>query len=216
VFEAAPMIDESALVICLEPTDNTLQLGCLGNINAKTVFEGKAAHSARPWLGVNAIALALEGLRDVLELPPNDVDVDGLVFREVVSVTQIDDCGNASNVIPGRVECTLNYRFAPTRTQAEAEGRLRELVGREIEIVQSARAAHVALHSPLVEHLREVGSFAVEPKQAWTNVADFAARGLDALNLGPGSTRYAHAADERVEISQLARTFDALQRFLGA
>jgi succinyl-diaminopimelate desuccinylase len=214
VFAAAPMIDESALVICLEPTDNTLQLGCLGNINARVVFEGRSAHSARPWLGVNAIALALEGLRGVLELPPNDVEIDGLVFREVVSVTQIDDCGNASNVIPGRVECTLNYRFAPTRTQEEAEARLRELLGRELEIVQSAPAAHVALRSSLVDRLRQIGEFAVEPKQAWTNVADFAARGLDALNLGPGSTRYAHTADERVEIAQLARTYQALQRFL--
>src|SRR6266516_3569886 len=72
VFERAPMIDESQLVICLEPTDNTLQLGCLGNLVARVVFEGRAAHSARPWLGVNAIALALEGLRGVLELEPHD------------------------------------------------------------------------------------------------------------------------------------------------
>ena len=214
VFEATPLVDEAALVICLEPTDNTLQLGCLGNINARVVFEGLAAHSARPWLGVNAIALAFEGLRGVLELPPLDVDVDGLVFREVVSVTQIDDCGNATNVIPPRVEATLNYRYAPTRTPAEAEARLRELVGRELEITQSSRAAHVALRSPLVERLREVGGFAVEPKQAWTNVADFAARGLDALNLGPGSTRHAHTADERVEVAALERTFAALQTFL--
>jgi succinyl-diaminopimelate desuccinylase len=66
-----------------------------------------------------------------------------------------------------------------------------------------------------VTELRQVGDFAVEPKQAWTNVADFAARGLDALNLGPGSTRYAHTADERVEIANLATCFDALQRFLA-
>ena len=215
VFEAAPLIDESALVICLEPTDNTLQLGCLGNINARVVFEGRAAHSARPWLGVNAIGLALEGLRGVLELEPEDVDVDGLVFREVVSVTQIDDCGNVSNVIPARVEATINYRFAPTRTKAEAEARLAELVGRELEILSSAPAAHVALGSPLVQRLRDVGGFAVEPKQAWTNVADFAGRGLDALNLGPGGTRYAHTADELVEIDELARTYDALCRFLA-
>ena len=215
VFEATPVIDEAALVICLEPTDNTLQLGCLGNISARVVFEGRAAHSARPWLGVNAIALALEGLRGVLELEPLDVEVEGLVFREVVSVTQIDDCGNAANVIPGRVEATLNYRYAPTRTPEEAEARLRELVGREIEITQSSRAAPVALHSPLVERLRDVGGFAVEPKQAWTNVADFAERGLDALNLGPGGTRYAHTADEQVAIGELVRTYDALRAFLS-
>ena len=203
-------------MICLEPTDNTLQLGCLGNITARAVFSGRAAHSARPWLGVNAIGLALEGLRDVLELEPTDVEIEGLVFREVVSVTQIDDCGNASNVIPARVEATLNYRFAPNRTLAEAEARLAELVGRELEILQASPAAPVAIGSPLVGRLREAGGFAVEAKQAWTNVADFAARGLDALNLGPGMTRYAHAADERIEIEALGRTYDALQRFLAA
>ena len=148
VFEATPVVDESALVICLEPTDNTLQLGCLGNINARVVFEGRSAHSARPWLGVNAIKLALDGLRGVLELEPNDVDIDGLVFREVVSVTQIDDCGNATNVIPGRVEATLNYRFAPTRTVEEAEARLRELVGARARdhpgVASGARCAPLA------------------------------------------------------------------------
>jgi len=215
VFEAAPLIDEAALVICLEPTDNTLQLGCLGNISARVVFEGRSAHSARPWLGVNAIALALEGLRPVLGLAPVEVDVEGLVFREVVSVTQIDDCGNASNVIPGRVEATLNYRYAPGPTPAEAEARLRQLAGLELEILQSSHAAPVALRSPLVARLREIGGLAVEPKQAWTNVADFAGRGLDALNLGPGGTRYAHTADEQVEIAELERTYDTLRRFLA-
>jgi succinyl-diaminopimelate desuccinylase len=216
VFAATPVVDESALVICLEPTDNTLQLGCLGNIGARVVFEGRSAHSARPWLGVNAIALALEGLRPVLELEPLDVDVDGLVFREVVSVTQLDDCGNASNVIPGRVEATLNFRYAPNRSPEDAEARLRELVGTEIEITQHSLAAPVALRSPLVERLLELGDFEVLPKQAWTNVADFAARGLDAINFGPGGTRYAHTPDEQVAIEDLVRTYEALERFLAA
>jgi succinyl-diaminopimelate desuccinylase len=216
VFDATPVIDASALVICLEPTDNTLQLGCLGNITARVVFEGRSAHSARPWLGVNAIAVALEGLQPVLELRPLDVDVDGLVFREVVSVTQIDDCGNASNVIPGRVEATLNFRYAPNRLAEDAEARLRELAGGELEIIQHSPAAPVAVHSPLVERLRELGGFAVQPKQAWTNVADFAARGLDAINFGPGGTRYAHTPDEQVAIDDLVRTYEALKRFLAA
>jgi len=216
LFEAVPAIDEAALVVCLEPTDNTLQLGCLGNINARVVFRGRAAHSARPWLGVNAIALALEGLSSVLGLAPHDVEVDGLLFREVVSVTQIDDCGNASNVIPACVQCTLNYRYAPSRAPAEAETRLRELVGLELDILHHSPAARVAARSPLLESLRRAGAFVLEPKQAWTNVADFSARGLDAVNLGPGATRYAHAADERVEVAELERTFEALRRFLLA
>jgi succinyl-diaminopimelate desuccinylase len=213
LFGATPAVDEAALVVCLEPTDNTLQLGCLGNLVARVVFEGRAAHSARPWLGVNAIAVALEGLRGVLQLQPHDVEVDGLLFREVLSVTQIHG-GIASNVIPGRCEAILNFRYAPGRTIEDAEARVHELVGHELEIVDHAPAAHVARRAPLVEKLRTAGGFDVEPKQAWTNVADFAARGLDAVNLGPGATRYAHAADEQVQVTELVRTYEALQRFL--
>jgi succinyl-diaminopimelate desuccinylase len=97
---------------------------------------------------------------------------------------------------------------------ADAEARLRELVGRDVEIVHHAPAAAVARHAPLVERLREAGGFEVLPKQAWTNVADFAARGLDAVNLGPGATRYAHTADEQVEVAELVRTYESLRRFL--
>jgi succinyl-diaminopimelate desuccinylase len=214
VFERTDLVDEAQLVICLEPTDNTLQLGCLGNLNARAIFEGKSAHSARPWLGVNAIKLAFDGLQQVLETEPRDVDIDGLVFREVISVTQLN-AGIAANVIPARAEAILNFRYAPDRSPESAVERVRELVGNDVEILANSPPAHVASRSPLVERLRAVGGFEVQPKQAWTNVADFAARGLDAINLGPGGTRYAHAVDERVEISELERTYDALQRFLA-
>jgi succinyl-diaminopimelate desuccinylase len=211
VFAATPVVDEARLVICLEPTDNTLQLGCLGNLNARVVFEGRAAHSARPWLGVNAVAVALEGLQPVLASEPRDAEVGGLVFREVMSVTQLQ-AGIASNVIPARAEATVNSRSPPDGAPADAEARIRELFP-AAEIVSNSPAAHVAAESELVQRLRAAGDFELQPKQAWTNVADFAARGLDAVNLGPGGTRYAHAADERVEIAELERTFAALQRF---
>jgi succinyl-diaminopimelate desuccinylase len=213
VFEHTGLVDEAQLVVCLEPTDNTLQLGCLGNLVARVVFEGKSAHSARPWLGVNAIRLAFDGLRQVLEATPRDVEIEGLVFREVISVTQLQ-AGIASNVIPARAEAIVNFRYAPDRSGESAEDRVRELVGTDVEILANSPAAHVALRSPLVDRLRSVGGFEVRPKQAWTNVADFAARGLDAINLGPGATRYAHAVDERIEIAELERTYEALQRFL--
>jgi succinyl-diaminopimelate desuccinylase len=213
VFERTGLVAEAQLVVCLEPTDNTLQLGCLGNLNARVVFEGRSAHSARPWLGVNSIALALDGLVSVLHAEPLDVDVDGLVFREVASVTQIKG-GIASNVIPARTEAIVNFRYAPDRTPEDAERRIEELVGREVEVLANSPAAHVALHSPLVDALRRAGRFEVQPKQAWTNVADFAAQGLDAVNLGPGATRYAHAVDERIEIGELVRTYESLQSFL--
>jgi succinyl-diaminopimelate desuccinylase len=215
VFAAAPLVDEAALVVCLEPTDNTLQLGCLGNLTARVLFEGRAAHSARPWLGVNAVGVALEGLRTVLSLEPRDVELEGLLFREVLSVTEIHG-GIASNVIPARVEATLNFRYAPDRTPDEAAARVRELVGRDVEVLANSPAARVPpLDAPLVAALRKAGGFEVEAKQAWTNVADFSARGLDAVNLGPGATRFAHTADEQVEIAELERTFTALQRFLA-
>src|SRR3954466_10013922 len=214
VFERTGIVDEAGLVICLEPTDNTLQLGCLGHLTARVVFGGRSAHAARPWLGDNAIARALEGLRPVLKSEPRDVDIDGLVFREVMSVTQLH-AGIATNVIPARAEANVNFRYAPDRTPSSAESHIRSVLGDGIEITAHAPPAHVASRSKLVAALREAGAFEVQPKQAWTNVADFAARGLDAVNLGPGATRYAHAVDERVEIAELDRTFAALQRFLG-
>jgi succinyl-diaminopimelate desuccinylase len=217
VFEAVPLVDEAELVVVLEPTDNTLQLGCLGNLNARVVFEGRAAHSARPWFGVNAVGVAFEGLRGVLEHEPRDVRIEGLVFREVISVTEIHG-GIASNVIPATVEATLNFRYAPDRTPDDAEARVAELVGRDVDIdilANSPPAAVPSLDAPALSALRTAGAFAVEPKQAWTNVADFTARGLDAVNLGPGATRYAHTADEQVEIAELERTMAALKRFLA-
>ena len=214
LFERAPLVDEAALVICLEPTDNTLQLGCLGNLNARIVFDGRSAHSARPWLGDNAIAKALRGLEPVLSAEPRDVTIEGLLFREVMTVTQLQ-AGIATNVVPARAEAIVNYRYAPDRTPEDAEARIRTIFP-GAEIASNSGAAHVAsLDGAVVSALRAAGSFEVQPKQAWTNVADFAARGLDAVNLGPGATRYAHAVDERVEIAELERTYDALQRFLA-
>lgn len=212
VFAEAPLVLESDLVIMLEPTDNAIHAGCLGNLSATLVFRGESAHSARPWQGVNAIALAVEGLGPVVAVPALEVEVEGLTFVEVLSATRIQG-GIADNVIPDRVEVRLNYRYAPNRTREEAEARLRELAGSDLEITSNSPPARVATGSPLVRRLREAGGFRIEPKQAWTPVAEFAAQGLDAVNLGPGPTRYAHRRDERVEIVELQRTFEALRRF---
>jgi succinyl-diaminopimelate desuccinylase len=213
VFAESPLVLGSDLVVVLEPTDGAIHAGCLGNLNATLVFRGESAHSARPWQGVNAIALAVEGLAPAVACPPLEVDVGGLTFVEVLSPTRIDG-GVADNVVPDRVEVRLNYRYAPNRTPEEALARLQELVGAELEDVQSSPPAHVAAESPLVRRLRDAGGLAVEPKQAWTPVAEFAAQGLDAINFGPGATRYAHRRDERVEIAALDRCYAALQAFL--
>ena len=215
VFAACPRMLEAALVVVLEPTDNTIQAGCMGNLNGELVFRGESAHSARPWLGVNAIERALAGLARVLPVEPVVAEVAGLRFVEVVSPTTIEG-GIATNVIPDRAACVLNYRYAPDRTPEAAEERLRELgAAAEAEVVLrgNSRPARVAADSPLVRRLREVGGFELEPKQAWTPVAEFSAAGLDAVNLGPGATRYAHRRDEQVDTAELARTYEALCRF---
>ncbi|MGN6431899.1 MAG: succinyl-diaminopimelate desuccinylase [Gaiellaceae bacterium] len=206
---------EADLAIVLEPTDNELHVGCVGNLSALLTFRGVSAHSARPWTGENAIHKAAATLAPLAELEPLDVEVDGLVFREVVSAVAIEG-GIADNVVPARCVARLNYRYAPGRTREQAEQRLRELAGdAEIEILGNSPPAHVVVDRPLVTRLREAGDFAVQPKQAWTPVAQFAEAGLDAVNLGPGATRYAHRADERVEIEELVRTYESLVRFCG-
>jgi succinyl-diaminopimelate desuccinylase len=217
VFAEAPLVLESDLVVMLEPTDNAIHAGCLGNLNATAVFRGESAHSARPWQGVNAIDVAVRGLEQAVAADPLEVVVGGLTFVEVLSATRIAG-GIADNVIPDRVDVHLNFRYAPDRTRDEAETRLRELVGAgvELEITSNSPPARVATDSALVQRLRDAGGLAVEPKQAWTPVAEFSGQGLDAVNLGPGATRYAHRRDEQVEIAELDRTFETLRRFVSS
>jgi succinyl-diaminopimelate desuccinylase len=211
-FGAVAQAREAELAIVLEPTDNTIQAGCLGNLEAVLRVRGESAHSARPWLGVNAIERAIAALEPVLRLEPHEVVVGGLPFVEVVSPTGIRG-GIATNVVPDLVEIDLNCRYAPGRSPEEAEAWLRGLVDGELEVVGNSPPAPVVVDRPLVGRLRQAGDFSVAPKQAWTPVAEFAQQGVDAVNLGPGATRYAHKADEQVEAVELARTFEALRRF---
>ena len=212
-FDGCPAIRNAALVIVLEPTNNEIHAGCLGNLNAQLTFRGSSAHSARPWTGENAIHKAAAAIAPLAELEPLDVELDGLRFREVISAVGIEG-GIADNVVPDRCIVRLNYRYAPGRTPAQAEARIRELAAEaELEIIGNSASAPVVVDRPLVRRLRALGGFDVQPKQAWTPVAQFAEVGLDAINLGPGATRFAHTVDERVSISELVRTYDALRRF---
>jgi succinyl-diaminopimelate desuccinylase len=215
IFAACPELREASLAIVLEPTDNTIQAGCLGNLNATLSFHGVAAHSARPWHGENAIDLAVERLLPLTQIEPLPVDIDGLTFTEVLNVTQIKG-GVADNVIPDLVECRLNYRFAPNRTLAEARARLEEIAGTsgELAVTSHSPPGRVSARTALVERLRAAGDYRIEPKQAWTPVAQFTDEGIDAVNLGPGATGYAHTRDERIAVSELGRTLEALQRFV--
>ena len=215
LFDASRVVHEAELAILLEPTDNTIQAGCLGNLNARIVFHGVSGHSARPWTAENAIEKALEGLRAYAAIEPRPVEIGGLTFTEVASITSIAG-GIATNVIPDRVVANVNFRYAPDRSPASADAYLRALVpdGASYEHAGDSPPARVVTDSPLVQRLRAAGELALEPKQAWTNVADFTSRGIDAVNFGPGATRYAHRRDERVEIAALERASESLWRFV--
>jgi succinyl-diaminopimelate desuccinylase len=212
-FDGCPLVREADLAVLLEPTDLTIQAGCLGNVSARVTFHGVSGHSARPWLAENAIHAAIEGLSRIATLERREAVIDGLPFYEVASVTRIEG-GVADNVVPDEAVATVNLRYPPDRTPAEAEELLRSLVPTDtsVEITGNSPPGHVSVDAPLVRSLESAGSFSIEPKQAWTNVADFTARGIPAVNFGPGATHYAHRRDELVEIASLERAYDALRR----
>jgi succinyl-diaminopimelate desuccinylase len=212
LLERASLAPE--LVVMMEPTANQIHAGCLGNINATWVFSGRSGHSARPWLADNAIERAAAGISALAEVEPVTQAFDGLEFVEVASVTRIAG-GIAGNVIPDRVECHLNFRYAPGRAPADAEAHLARLVAPHgsLRIDSNAASAPTFTGHPLVQRLVAVGSLDVLPKQAWTPVAEFAAAGLPAVNFGPGDPAQAHRRDESVEIAALERSFEVLRAF---
>ncbi len=215
LFARLPELRDVDLAIVMEPTANAVEVGCLGNLNARLRFAGRAAHSARPWLGDNAIHAAVRALAAVAASAPRDVDVGGLTYREVVSVTTIKG-GLAPNVVPDLVEARVNYRYAPGTDPARAEATLRAMLpGAEVEIVGNAPPGSVNLGNPLVDRLRATSGLPIGPKQAWTPVAEFATIGVDAVNFGPGDPGYAHRQDERVETAALVRSYDVLRSFLA-
>jgi succinyl-diaminopimelate desuccinylase len=207
---ATDLLDGVELAIVMEPTDCILHAGCLGNIQARVTFHGESAHSARPWTGVNAIHELVRGLQALAELEPRDVELDGLVYREVVSAVRLEG-GIAANVVPASASAELNFRFMGDG----AEARLRALVpDGELEILSTSPSAPPALANPQVVRLRELVPD-VAPKQAWTPVAQFAEQGIDAINYGPGLTRYAHRADEQIPVENLHRAYETLATFLS-
>ena len=213
LFDASGLVREADLAVLLEPTDLTIQAGCVGNLSAQVTFHGVSGHSARPWLADNALHRGIEGLARIATHERRESLVDGLPFYEVVSVTRFEG-GVADNVVPDRASATVNLRYPPDRSPADAEALLRSLVptDAEVEVLGNSSPGAVAVDAPLVQALRAAADTTIEPKQAWTNVADFTSRGIPAVNFGPGATRYAHARDELVEIEALERAYLALRR----
>lgn len=221
--ELGPLLDavgdltDADLAVVLEPTDGAVELGCLGVLNAHVVVPGRAAHAARPWFGANALAHAAPLLAQLGEPSYRDVEVDGLVYREVITPTQAWT-DNARNVVPDRLTVNLNVRFAPDKGLDAAEAHVREVVRDRgtVEVVDRAPPAAPRRDDPLVARFVDAVGAEVRPKQAWTDVARFAERGVPALNFGPGATAQAHQAGEWVATPALGAALDRLRRFLAA
>jgi len=192
------------LAIALEPSDNKLQLGCGGSIQARVGFQGKTAHSARPWQGENAIHKAAGLLARLAAKQPVSQVVDGLEWKSVVSATMASG-GRARNIIPDRFELNLNQRFGPATSALQAKAELTELVAgeAELEFVDVSPAAPPHRDHPLIAALADSGVLAVEPKQAWTDVGRFASLGVAAANFGPGVQAQAHQKNEWTSVAQL-------------
>jgi succinyl-diaminopimelate desuccinylase len=216
VLDRSPELHGAALAVCLEPTDGRLALGCVGSLHATLTFTGRAAHSARPWQGENAVHRAGALLAELAGRAPRDVLSGGLPFREVTSVTRIEG-GRARNVVPDRCTLNLNFRFAPDRSADDAAREVEALAlrfGATAEVTDRAPSCPAFAENALVARLRDRAALPVEAKQAWTDVARLAAAGIPAVNFGPGATAQAHQRAEWVEVAAIEAAYRALERFL--
>lgn len=202
--------------ILMEPTAAVVEGGCNGTLRADVIVPGRAAHSARWWMGTNAIHAAGEVLDRLRRYQPADVDVDGLVYREGLSAVGIAG-GIAGNVIPDRCVISVNYRFAPSRTEAEAQAHVRGVFdGFEVVLTDSAPGARPGLNHPAAAAFVLAVGGAPRAKQGWTDVARFSALGMPALNFGPGDPQLAHHDDEQVDVREIETCEQRMRDWLTA
>jgi succinyl-diaminopimelate desuccinylase len=202
------------LAILLEPTYGAVEAGCQGTLRATVRVPGRRAHSARGWLGVNAIHRAGEVLARLAAYEARRVTIDGCEYREGLNAVAISG-GVAGNVIPDRCEVDVNFRFAPDRDVAAAGAHLVEVFdGFDLTMVDAAPGALPGLAAPAAAaFVAAVGTPPVA-KLGWTDVSRFAALGVPALNFGPGDPNLAHTRDEHVEVSRIRSGAQALHRWL--
>lgn len=202
------------LAILLEPTDGTVEGGCQGTLRVRVRLAGVRAHSARSWLGVNAIHAAAAVLARLAAYEPRVVEVDGLTYREGLNAVAIDG-GVAGNVVPDACSVTVNFRFAPDRSEADALEHVRAVLdGHDVELTDSAPAARPGLDVAVAASFVEAVGQPARAKYGWTDVARFGELGVPALNFGPGDPNLAHKPEEHVSVTQIRAAEAALVRFL--
>jgi succinyl-diaminopimelate desuccinylase len=202
--------------ILMEPSVASVEAGCQGTMRVDVVTRGERAHSARSWMGRNAIHDAAEVLVRLRDHAPRRVVIDGLEYREGLNAVGISG-GVSGNVVPDLATVTVNYRFAPDRTEDEALAHLRDVFhGYELTVTDSAPGALPGLEHPAAAAFVEAVGAEPRPKFGWTDVAQFSRLGVPAVNFGPGDPVYAHKQDEHVPVAHLHTVEDALRRWLTA
>lgn len=208
------LITGNFAILC-EPTAATIEGGCNGTMRIEIETTGQKAHSARPWMGSNAIHKLNAVLEALNSYTPEEIEVDGLVFKESLNAVLVSG-GIATNVIPDSAKITLNYRFAPSRTVAEATNYLRTIFPEvSFTVVDSAPGARPGMNSPEAMAFVAAVEATVNPKYGWTDVARFSEMGIPAVNYGPGDPNKAHADDENVPASQIYACEAGLRKFLA-
>ncbi len=212
--QSQPNLLAGDFAILGEPTRSQIEGGCNGNLRAEIRTRGLRAHSARSWVGDNAIHKAAPILDRLAAYEARSVEVDGLVYREGLNAVGITG-GIAGNVIPDECMVHVNYRFAPSRSGEEAVAHIHEVFeGFEIEIVDLAVGARPGLDAPIAQHFVDAVGGTPLPKYGWTDVARFSRLGIPAVNYGPGDPIKAHADDERVPLVQITDCERGLRAWL--
>lgn len=203
------------LAIVCEPSNSVIEAGCQGTIRVEVRTSGQRAHTARAWMGENAIHAASPILARLGEYTPRQPEIDGLRYHEGLQAVRIEG-GVAGNVVPDSCVVTINHRFAPDKSLAEAEEQLHELFdGFDVTVVDASQGALPGLTAPPAARLVEVAGGKPVAKLGWTDVARFASLGLPAVNFGPGDPTLAHTQQENVHTSDIRTCADVLTRFLG-
>lgn len=219
LFRDRPDLLDADVALLGEPTDATIEAGCQGTMRFLVSLRGARSHTARPWMGRNAIHRLGRLLAAVEAMPERRPVIDGCEFREALQAVAVSG-GVAGNVVPDLATVTLNHRFAPDRTSAEAAAAVRALVdpfledGDTFEVVDVAGAAPPGLDHPVLEALVARNDLPVRAKLGWTDVSRFAEHGIPATNFGPGDATIAHTAQERVDRAPIERCYAALADLL--
>ncbi|MGZ4470153.1 MAG: succinyl-diaminopimelate desuccinylase [Nocardioidaceae bacterium] len=210
-----PELLEADFAILMEPSDAVVEAGCQGTLRIDVVTRGERAHSARSWKGVNAIHGAAEVLARLNAYEPRTPVIDGLEYHEGLNAVFIDG-GVAGNVLPDECRISVNYRFAPDRSEEEAAAHVREVfAGFETEILDSAPSAMPGLSVPAAAAFVAAVGGTVNPKFGWTDVARFATLGIPAVNFGPGDPHLAHKAEEFVPLEHIVTVERQMRAWLG-